>query len=69
MLVHTRPVVEIDRAGTLYVAYHSIFDSNIIRGDMCYLALIIAVILAFFVFNFLPSLLLILYPIKAFHEF
>ena len=37
MLVHTRPVVEIDGAGKLYVAYHSIFDSNIIRGDMRYI--------------------------------
>ena len=66
MLVHTRPVVEIDGAGRLYVAYHSIFDSNIICGDMRYIELIIAVTLVFVIFNFLPPLLLILYQIKAF---
>ena len=66
MLVYTHPVVEIDPVGKPYVAYHSLFSPTILHGEMRYLALIIPSILVFFMFNFLPPLLLTFYPIRAF---
>ena len=66
MLLYTHPVMEIDPAGELYVAYHSLSSPTILHGEMRYLALIILSILVFFMFNFLPLLLLTFYPIRAF---
>ena len=65
MLIFTRPILRIDRFGRSYVVYHSILDSKNIHEHTSYILLIIPAILVPFIFNFLPPLLLILYPIKA----
>ena len=68
MLVYTRPVVKIDSTGKAFVTYHSLFDPNSVHQEMRYIALIIPIVLVFFVFNFLLPLLLSLYPSRLFQS-
>ena len=68
MLFNTRPVLEVGISGRSYIFYHSILDSRSIHGQTNYLLIIISTFLTSFVFNFLPPLFLILYPIKAFQS-
>ena len=68
MLFLTRPILRIDGSGKPYVVYHSILDSKNIHEHAYYSLLIIPIILIPFVFNILPPLLLILYPVKVFRS-
>ena len=68
MLVSIKPVLEVNESGKSYIIYHSILDPKSTHGQTCYLLLIISAFLVSFIFNFLPPLFLILYPIKAFRS-
>ena len=68
MLLNTRTVLRINRFGRSYILYHSILDSKSFHGHTSYFLLIIPAVLVPFIFNFLPPLLLIIYPIKAFQS-
>ena len=68
MLVFTRPILRIDRSGRSYVVYHSILDSRSVHEHTSYVLLFIPAVLVPFTLNFLPPLLLVAYPIKAFRS-
>ena len=68
MLLNTRTVLRIDKSGRPYIMYHSILDSENIHEHTYYFLLIIPSFLIPFLFNFLPPLLLVLYPIKVFQS-
>ena len=68
VLLFTRPILRIDGSGKPYVVYHSILDSKNVREYAYYSLLIIPIILVPIIFNVLPPLLLILYPVKVFRS-
>ena len=68
MLLNTRTVLRIDKSGRPYIMYHSILDSESIHEHTYYFLLIIPSFLVPFIFNFLPPLLLVFYPIKMFQS-
>ena len=68
MLFNSRTVLRIDKSGKPFVFYHSILDPKNIHEHTYYFLLLIPGVLVPFMFNFLPPLLLIMYPIKLFQS-
>ena len=68
MLAFTRTFIKINPAGKPSIDYGSMLAFKSIREDKRYLGLIIPAFILLFTFNFLPPLLLTLYPIRAFRS-
>ena len=68
LLTSSRAIANIDQAGRDKYTYRLIVDPTIEYGGLYHLAFAVPSLFICLVFNFLPSLLLILYPIKAFRS-
>ena len=68
LLTTSRAIANIDQAGRDVATYRLIVDPSIEYGDLYHLAFAIPSLFICLVFNILPPLLLILYPVRVFQS-
>ena len=68
LLISSKPIRNIEPSGSSFLTYVSVVDHSVDYGSLYHLAFAIPVFLIFIIFNILPPLLLILYPIRAFRS-
>ena len=68
LLISSKPIRNIEPSGKSFLTYVSVVDHSVDFGGMYHLSFAIPGIFISLVFNILPPLLLVLYPVRAFRS-
>ena len=68
LLISSKPIRNIEPSGKSFLTYVSVVDHSVDYGSLYYLSFVIPGVLISLIFNILPPLLLILYPIRIFRS-
>ena len=68
LLISSKPIRNIEPSGKSFLTYVSVVDHSVDYGSLYHLSFVIPGVLISLIFNILPPLLLILYPIRIFRS-
>ena len=68
LLISSKPIRNIEPPGKSFLTYVSVVDHSVDYGSLYHLSFVIPGVLISLIFNILPPLLLILYPIQIFRS-
>ena len=68
LLISSKPIRNIEPSGKSFLTYVSVVDHSVDYGSLYHLSFVISGVLISLIFNILPPLLLILYPIRIFRS-
>ena len=68
LLISSKPIRNIEPSGKYFLTYVSVVDHSVDYGSLYHLSFVIPGVLISLIFNILPPLLLILYPIRIFRS-
>ena len=68
LLIGYNKIVNIDKSGQQFLTYQCLMDQSVLYGSKYHLSFATPAVFISLVFNILPPLLLIVYPIRAFRS-